>query len=273
MTTIKTMEKNAQELRLTIIKMIYKAGSGHTGGSLSCAEILTVLYDEIMNIRPKEPLWPDRDRFVLSKGHAAPALYATLARKGFFDPEHLNTLRQFGSILQGHPCMFKLSGIEISTGSLGMGISIGIGMALSAKAQGKSFRVFVLCGDGELQEGQNWEALMSLTKWKLDNLVVIIDRNHVQLDGTEEQVMPIGDLNAKLTAFGLHTLNCKGHDVKSLTDAFKTAVGYKGPVAIIAETVKGKGVSFMEGQSVWHGKPIGKVEYDQAVKEIEEGLK
>lgn len=272
MPTAEVLQREAQELRITIIDMIHKAGSGHSGGSLSCAEILTVLYGEIMNIRPKEPQWPERDRFVLSKGHAAPALYAVLAKKGYFDPAELNTLRQMESCLQGHPCMFKLPGVEMSTGSLGMGISVGVGMALAAKLLGRSYRTFVLCGDGELQEGQNWEAMMSVAKWKLDNLVILIDRNHVQLDGTVEEVMPMGDLKAKLEAFGLHTIACDGHHAQSILDACKEALQKRGPVAIIAETVKGKGISFMEGQSAWHGKPIGKDEYTQAMKELKEVL-
>lgn len=268
MADLMEMKKNAQELRSAIINMIYKAGSGHSGGSLSCAEILTVLYDEVMNIRPDDPLWADRDRFILSKGQAAPALYATMARKGMIDPAELGTLRQLGSCLQGHPCMFKLPGVEMSTGSLGMGISVGVGMALSAKMQGKNFKVYVLCGDGEMQEGQNWEALMSISKWNLDNLVVIIDRNHVQLDGTEEEVMPMGDLARKAEAFGLKAITCNGHDVEELCAAFKEAAEHHGPAVIIAETVKGKGVSFMEGKSAWHGKPLLKEEYEQAIKEL-----
>lgn len=266
------LQSEAQELRVTIIDMIYRAGSGHSGGSLSCAEILTVLYEKILNIRPEDPYWPDRDRFILSKGHAAPALYAALARKGYFEADRLNTLRQLDSCLQGHPCMFKLPGIEMSTGSLGMGISAGVGMALAAKLQGKSYRTFVLCGDGELQEGQNWEAMMSIAKWQLDNLVVVIDRNHVQLDGTVNEVLPMGDLKAKLEAFGLFTLECDGHDTAALSEAFNTALQKKGPAAIIAQTVKGKGVSFMEGQSAWHGKVIGKDEYELAIKELKEGM-
>jgi len=272
MTTIEKLQRDAQELRITIINMIYKARSGHTGGSLSSAEILTVLYDHIMNIRSQEPMGEDRDRFVLSKGHAAPALYAILAKRQFFGSEELGTLRQLDSRLQGHPCMFKLPGVEMSTGSLGMGISVGVGMALSAKALNKSFRVFVLCGDGEMEEGQNWEAMMSAAKWNLDNLVIIVDRNKVQLDGTEQQIMPLGNLEAKLNAFGMHTLTCDGHDVKSLLDTFEIAKEHNGPVAIVAETVKGKGVSFMEGQSAWHGKQIGQGEYEQAMKELKEGL-
>ena len=266
----KTMQKTARELRRTVIDMIYEAGSGHSGGSLSCAEILTVLYDEIMRIDPARPEWEERDRFILSKGHAAPALYATLAHKGFFDPKRLPSLRKLGSGLEGHPCMFKLAGIDMSTGSLGLGISAGVGMALAAKQKKQSYRVFVLCGDGELQEGQNWEAFAAAGKWKLDNLTVIVDHNRVQLDGTTEQVMPSGDLSAKISAFGLYTVQCDGHHVSSLLDAFQQAEKHHGPAVIIADTVKGKGVSFMEGQAVWHGKQISDENYKAAIKEIRE---
>jgi transketolase len=272
MAETKKLQRIAQELRLTIVKMNYTAGSGHTGGSLSCAEILTVLYDEVMRIRPREPDWQDRDRFILSKGHAAPALYATLARKGYFDPAMLATLRRIDSPLQGHPAMTKLPGIEMSTGSLGMGISVGVGMALAARQLGRDYRVFVLCGDGELQEGQNWEALMAMTKWELSNLVVIIDRNHVQLDGTNEAIMPLGDLRGKLSSFGLEVETCPGHETGALLASLGRLKASGRPAALIAETVKGKGVSFMEGQNIWHGKTIEKKEYEQALKELQEAL-
>lgn len=272
MTSAIEMQRTAQELRATILGMIFKAGSGHSGGSLSSAEIITVLYDEVMNIKPQDPSWEDRDRFVLSKGHAAPALYATLARKGYFNLSELDTLRQLETCLQGHPCMFKLPGIEMSTGSLGMGTSVGVGMALAAKLKKKDFKVYVLCGDGELQEGQNWEAMMSAAKWKLNNLTVIIDHNGVQLDGTTDQVMPLGDLEAKIKAFGMHTVTCNGHDVNSLLKAFNEITANEAPKAIIAETVKGKGVSFMEGQSAWHGKALSKEDYEKAIAEIKGAL-
>ncbi|MBM7583418.1 transketolase [Caldicoprobacter guelmensis] len=265
---IEEIKRAAQEARITVINMIYKAGSGHIGGSLSCAEIITVLYECFLNVKPEEPLWPERDRFILSKGHAAPMLYAILSRKGFFEQSQLDTLRKLNSNLQGHPCMFKLPGIDMSTGSLGMGVSVGVGMALAAKLTKRNFRVFVLCGDGELQEGQNWEAFMSAAKWKLDNLIVIIDKNGVQLDGKVEEVMPLGDLEAKLKAFGIYVLNCDGHNVEALINSIQEAINYKGPAAVIANTVKGKGVSFMEGQSLWHGKPINKEEYEQAIMEL-----
>ena len=267
------MQRVAQELRLTVVRMNHHAGSGHTGGSLSCAEILTVLYDEVLRLRPMEPGWPDRDRFVLSKGHAAPALYAVLSRKGFFDAELLWTLRKTGSCLQGHPDMNKVPGVEMSTGSLGLGLSAGLGMALAARRMGRKFRVFVLCGDGELQEGQNWEAMMAAAKWRPDNLVLIVDRNHVQLDGSESEVMSLGDLEGKLKAFGWWTVVCDGHDTSALSRVFREAAAVKGPAAIVAETVKGKGVSFMEGEAAWHGKPIGRDECEQAMAELETTLK
>ncbi len=270
MPTVQTLQTHAQELRLAIIDMIHRAGSGHPGGSLSCAEILTVLYEQVMNVDPRQPQFLERDRFILSKGHAAPALYAILARRGFFDPRELQSLRQLDSCLQGHPCMFKLPGIEMSTGSLGMGISVGVGMALAARQLRQNYRVFVLCGDGELEEGQNWEAMMAAAKWQLSNLVIIIDRNHVQLDGTESEVMPLGRLEDKLAAFGLRPLSCDGHSVPALLAALEKAIEYPGPSAVVAETVKGKGVSFMEGQAAWHGKLINDQDYLQAIAELKE---
>ncbi len=267
------LQRTAQELRIQIVDMIHTAGSGHSGGSLSCAEILTVLYHRVMNIRPGDPRAAERDRFVLSKGHAAPALYATLSNRGFFEGEELATLRCLESRLQGHPCMFKLPGIEMSTGSLGMGISVGVGMALTGRQpQHPSFRVYVLCGDGELQEGQNWEAMMAAARWKLDNLTIVIDRNDVQLDGPVHEIMPIEDLEAKLNAFGMKTLLCDGHSCAELIETFETALGQNTTTAIIARTVKGKGVSFMEGESAWHGKPIGDEDHETAIKELREQL-
>ncbi len=268
--SVEEMQVTAQKLRRTVIDMIYHAGSGHSGGSLSIAEIITVLYDEVMNIRANEPLWEHRDRFILSKGHGAPALYATLSRKGYFDPSRLKTLRQLDSCLQGHPCMFKLEGVDMSTGSLGMGLSVGVGMALAAKTLRRKHRVFVLCGDGELQEGQNWEAMMSAAKWGLDNLTVIIDRNGVQLDGKEVEVMPLGDLKLKMEAFGMRVIACDGHDTGDLTAAFQKAMSAGGPAVVLARTVKGKGVSFMEGKAMWHGKPLTPQEYAKAREELGE---
>lgn len=258
----------ARQMRLAVLAMNHAAGSGHTGGSFSCAEILAVLYEQVLRVDPRCPDDPGRDRFVLSKGHAAPALYATLARKGFFPAELLATLRQTGSPLQGHPCMFKVPGVDMSTGSLGMGLSVGVGMALAARTQGANWRTFVLCGDGELDEGQNWEAMMAAAKWQLGSLTLIVDRNGVQLDGTVEEVMPLGDLAAKIAAFGFRIHRCDGHDCRALHMAFQAALAGDGPAAIVADTVKGKGVSFMEGKAEWHGKPINAADYARALAEL-----
>lgn len=261
----------AKEIRKDIIEMIYRAGSGHSGGSLSAVEILTCLYGAVMNHNPSNPGAGDRDRFILSKGHAAPLLYSVLSRYGYIDRDELKTLRQMGSRLQGHPNKDMIPGIDLSTGSLGLGISAGLGMALAGKLMKKDYRVYVLCGDGELDEGQNWEAFMSINKWKPDNLMVIIDYNRVQLDGTTEEVMPMGDLKAKLEAFGLKVLSCDGNDMEELLEAFYEAQNAREPVALIARTVKGKGVSFMEGKHIWHGKMIDDEAYRLAMEEIERG--
>ncbi len=261
--------REAQELRRTVIEMAYRAGSGHCGGSLSCAEILVVLYRAILNLRPYHPDWPQRDRLVLSKGHAAPSLYAILAKRGFFPAHQLQTLRQFGSPLQGHPDMRKVPGVEISTGSLGMGISNGIGMAWAARHRREPWRVFVLTGDGELDEGQNWEAAMLAAKLNLPNLVVIVDWNSIQLDGATNDIIPLGNLADKFHAFGWAALSCDGHDCRSVYQALQEAMQAKGPVAVLARTVKGKGVSFMEGNHVWHGAPLSEKEYQTAMKDLE----
>ncbi|HOF18761.1 MAG TPA: transketolase [Phycisphaerae bacterium] len=264
-----SMRRDCLRIRNRIVDAIHRAGSGHSGGSLSCVEILWTLYSAVLRHRPREPRWADRDRFLLSKGHAAPALYAVLAEKGFFDPGELATLRQAGSRLQGHPDMTKVPGVEMSTGSLGMGISAGVGMALGARLAGKDSRVYVLVGDGELDEGQNWEAMMSAAKFALDNLTVVVDRNGVQLDGTVDEVMPLGDLAGKLARFGLAVHECDGHDCRSIHEALLHAAGERGrPQAVVARTVKGKGVSFMEGQSAWHGKPISDEDYRIAKREL-----
>jgi len=265
------MKDDCLRLRRKIVEIIHGAGSGHSGGSLSCVEILWTLYSEVLRVRPDEPHWPGRDRFVLSKGHAAPCLYAVLAERGFFPGEQLSTLRQAGSILQGHPDMRKVPGIEMSTGSLGMGISVGVGMALAGKLAGLDYRVYVLAGDGELQEGQNWEAMMAAHKFALDNLVVIVDRNGVQLDGATEDIMPLGDVAAKIEQFGFAVAECDGHDCGALHEVLTQAIGVtSGPVAIVAHTVKGKGVSFMEHQSAWHGAPITPEHYEIARRELKE---
>lgn len=273
MSDLKELQRLSQELRIKILRMNHKAGSGHTGGSFSCAEIITVLYEKILNLKPEEPVWPGRDRFVLSKGHAAPALYATLIRKGFCEEDLADNLRCCGSPFQGHPCMHMLPGIDMSTGSLGMGLSVGLGMALSARQKGESWRVFVLCGDGELQEGQNWEAMMAMAKWNPDNMTMIVDYNQVQLDGTLEEIMPLGDLNAKISSFGIQTYTCDGHNTGDIMAAMEKARAHSGPSAIIAKTIKGKGVSFMEGQSSWHGKPVDDDSFSKALAELEAELR
>lgn len=269
-TIVKELESIAYDLRKVIIDMIYAAGSGHPGGSLSLCEILSVLYYHELHVDPAHPKDPGRDRLIFSKGHGAPALYAVLARKGFFPDHHLKTLRKFGSILQGHPDSRKTPGVEISSGSLGMGISFGIGTALVARHDSLPYRTYVIVGCGELDEGQNWEAFLTASKYKLDNLAVIVDYNKVQLDGTNDEILPLSDLAAKLQAFNFHVLQCDGHTVASLLGAFAEAKTVEGkPTAIIANTVKGKGVSFMEHNPEWHGKPINDEEYKQAMQELD----
>lgn len=263
------LSDKANQLRISIIEMLHKSGSGHPGGSLSICDILSVLYYHEMNIDSQDPNDPDRDRMILSKGHACPALYAVLADKAFFPKDHLATLRQFGSILQGHPDMKKVPGVEISSGSLGMGISFGIGTAIGAKLNKKSYRTYVLTGCGELDEGQNWEAFMCAPKFKCDNLLVIVDFNKVQLDGTNQEIMPLGDLASKIRSFGWNVIECNGHSVEQLLESFATARTVKGvPTAIIADTIKGKGVSFMEGKSSWHGKTIDDESYKKSMMEL-----
>ena len=252
---IEALQYLAQMTRLKIIKMLAAAGSGHPGGSLSSVEILTSLYFSVINHDPPNPQWEDRDRFVLSKGHGAPALYAVLAACGYFPAWHLEKLRTFGSILQGHPDMHSTPGIDMSSGSLGQGLSAACGMACAAKMDGKTVRVYCLIGDGESQEGQIWEALMCAAHYKLDNLCIIIDHNKLQIDGAVKQIMDIGDMESKLRAFGFETQAVNGHDFKELLNAFEKAASVKGrPCAILAHTIKGKGVSFMEGKVEFHGR-------------------
>jgi len=266
---ISDLDAKAKRIRKHIIRMIYTAGSGHPGGSLSATDIMTALYFKVMNIRPAEPKWEDRDRFVLSKGHAAPALYACLAETGFFPVTDLCTLRQIGSLLQGHPDMRKTLGVEASTGSEGQGLSMGIGMALAAKLDRKPYRTYVMLGDGELDCGQIWEAAMSAAFYKVDNLVAIVDRNKLQLDGPTEQIMSLEPLSDKWKAFGWHVIEINGHDFKEILGAFDQAKEIRGkPTVIIAHTIKGKGVSFMEGAVGFHGKAPNKEQYDQAMKEL-----
>jgi transketolase len=263
------LEETARNLRKTILEMIHRAGSGHPGGSLSICEILSVLYYRVLRIDSRNPHDPDRDRFILSKGHAAPALYAVLAKKGFFPESELNTLRQFGSRLQGHPDMRKVPGVEISSGSLGMGISFGVGTALAARLNKRSYRTYVMTGCGELDEGQNWEALLTGSKYKLDNLTVIVDYNKVQLDGSNDEILPLCDLRKKLEAFCWKVIECDGHDVKALIEALEEAGRTQNrPTVLIAHTVKGKGVSFMENRHEWHGKAPDRDALHKAMSEL-----
>lgn len=268
-THIEALEKTANNIRKGIIEEIYHAKSGHPGGSLSCADILTVLYFNQMNIDPKEPNAEGRDKFVLSKGHAAPALYATLAERGYFDKEELKTLRKLNSNLQGHPDMNKVPGIDASAGSLGQGLSIANGMALASKMNNAGQRIYCLLGDGEIEEGQIWEAAMTANKYKLDNLCVIVDNNNLQIDGTIEEVKGLDCIAEKFNSFGFKTIQIDGNNVSQILDAFETAKCTKGkPTAIIAKTIKGKGISFMENQVSWHGKALTDEEYEMSKRDV-----
>ena len=267
---IKELEVKANTIRQHVIRMIYNAGSGHPGGSLSATDILTALYFHLLNVNPKKVDWKDRDRFVLSKGHAAPALYAVLAERGFFPVEELSTLRKLGSNLQGHPDMLKTPGVESSTGSEGQGLSIGIGMALAAELDEKNYRVYVMLGDGEMNCGQIWEAAMCASHYKLDNLTAFVDRNKLQLDGLTEEIMKIEPLGDKWEAFGWNVIKkMNGHSIKQIIDSVNRAKNVKKrPTVIIADTVKGKGVSFMEGSPDFHGKAPNEEQYKLAMKEL-----
>lgn len=263
-----TTEK-ARQIRRHIIKMLGQAGSGHTGGSLSASDIAACLYFWEMNIDPSQPHWVERDRFVLSKGHAAPVLYAVLAEKGFFPPDHLNNLRKLGSPLQGHPDMRKVPGVEASTGSLGQGISWAVGMALAGKMDNKSYRVYTLLGDGEIEEGMVWEAAMAAAHYKLDNLIAFVDHNGLQIDGRVEEVMSPLPIPDKFKAFGWEVLEIDGHDHKQIMKALNTARSVKGkPTAVVAHTVKGKGCSFMEDRVEWHGVAPKPDEVEKALAEL-----
>lgn len=256
-------------MRQDILEMIHAAGSGHPGGSLSCVEILTTLYFDVMTTDPARPEAPDRDRFLLSKGHAAPALYCALAHRGYFDRSLLPTLRSLGSPLQGHPHMQMLPGLDCSSGSLGQGLSIANGLALAAKKQGRSYRTYCLLGDGEVQEGQIWEAAMTAAQFGLDNVCAIVDCNGVQLDGTTAEIMNVEPLGDKFRAFGWNVIDVDGHDLEALRLAFGLAAATKGrPTVLIAKTVKGKGVSFMENKCGWHGKAPDQEELAAALAEI-----
>ena len=265
----KELQKIAVQMRIDIITMLHKVKTGHPGGSLSAVEVLTVLYHNQMNVNCREPRCSDRDRFVASKGHCAPVLYTALADKGYFPREELKKLRQLNCMLQGHPDMKKTPGIDISTGSLGMGLSVGIGMCLAARLDNKNFYTYVLLGDGELQEGQIWEAAMAAVKYRLDHLIAIVDNNGVQLDGNVEEIMPLGDIGSKFSAFGWNVLSVDGHDIRALDAAIDQAKTSKDlPTVIVARTVKGKGVSFMEGRNIWHGKPIEDKDFAAAIAEL-----
>ena len=268
--TNKELQKIANEVRKGIVTAVHAAGAGHPGGSLSAADIFTYLYFEEMNVDPADPKNPDRDRFVLSKGHTAPGLYSVMAQKGYFPVEELTTLRKLGSRLQGHPSMQYLPGLDMSSGSLGQGISVACGMALSAKLDNKDYRTYTLLGDGEIEEGQVWEAAMFAGFRKLDNLVVIVDNNNLQIDGPIDKVCSPYPIDKKFEAFNFHVININGHDFDEIRAAFKEAKETKGmPTAIIAHSVKGKGVSFMENQAGWHGKAPNDDEYKQAMEELE----
>ena len=269
--TIQQMKNICVDLRKNILTMIYKAQSGHPGGSLSVAEFVTACYFRAMNIDPENPRWPDRDRFVLSKGHVCPAQYAALAMKGYFPMEVLDTLRKEGSILQGHPDMKKCPGIDISTGSLGQGLACGVGMALAAKMDGKRYRVFAALGDGECDEGEIWEACHTANKYQLDNLVVFVDYNNLQLDGTCDEIRPLGDLAAKFRTFGFDVYEIDGNDMEQMVAAMDLALAVKNgkPKCILGHTVKGKGISYMENQCGWHGTAPNEQEYKQAMEELD----
>ena len=266
---IEELEKIATKIRIGIIEQVYNAKSGHPGGALSCADILAVLYFNQMNINKNEPNAKLRDRFVLSKGHCVAALYSCLAQKGFIKEEDLKTFRKIDGNLQGHPDMNKVPGIDISTGSLGQGLSISNGMALASKLNHDGYRVYCLLGDGEIEEGQIWEAAMTASKYKLDNLCVILDYNHLQIDGNVEEVKGLNNIEGKFKSFGFNTITVDGHNISQLIDAFETAKMTKGmPTIIIAKTIKGKGVSFMENKVEWHGKAPNEEEYKQAMSEL-----
>ena len=267
---IKAIEEKAKKIRKGIIEEVYSSQSGHPGGSLSIADILTVLYFYEMNINPENPKDENRDRLVLSKGHCSPALYATLANKGFFDVEELKSFRNINGKLQGHPDMKNIPGVDMTTGSLGQGLSDANGMAIAGKLDKKDYRVYCILGDGEIEEGQIWEAAMASNKYKLDNLCVIVDNNNLQIDGTIEEVMSSYPIDEKFKSFGFQIINIDGNDIEEIIKAFDVAKNVKGkPTCIIAKTVKGKGVSFMENKVEWHGKAPNEEQYKQAMEELE----
>ena len=268
-TDVKALEKIANDIRIGVIEAVYSAKSGHPGGSLSCADILTVLYFNQMNINEKEPNAKVRDRFVLSKGHCSPALYSTLARKGYFEKERLLTFRNIESNFQGHRDINLVPGVDMTSGSLGQGLSVANGMALASKLNGDGYRVYCLLGDGEIEEGQVWEAAMTSNKYKLDNLCVIVDNNNLQIDGKIEEVKGLTNIGDKFKSFGFEVLQIDGNNIEELLNAFNVAKQIKGrPTVIIAKTIKGKGVSFMENKVEWHGRAPKEEEYKQAIEEL-----
>jgi transketolase len=267
--SVEELKKMAATIRRDIIEMVYTAQSGHPGGSLSATDILTALYFRVMRVDPKNPDWPDRDRFILSKGHACPVWYAALAERGYYDKSHLGTLRQLNSILQGHADMLKTPGVDMTVGSLGQGLSAGLGMALSGKLRRVDYHVWVVIGDGEMQEGSIWEAAMAGAKWKLDNLTAILDFNGLQNDDFVIDTMPIDPVPDKWRAFNWHVLEIDGHNMEEVVSALESAKTIKGkPTIIVAHTVKGKGVSFMENVAAWHGKAPSAEQREQALEEI-----
>lgn len=266
---MENLEQISKQIRKDIVTMVHKAKSGHPGGSLSAADIVTALYFKEMNINPQDPTNENRDRFVLSKGHAAPVLYSALANRGYFNKEELHTLRNIKSSLQGHPDKNKIPGVDMTTGSLGQGVSTAVGMALAGKLAKKTYRVYCLLGDGEIQEGQVWEAVMSASHYNLDNLCVIVDNNNLQIDGEITKVMSPYPIDEKFKSFGFNVINIDGHNMAEILQAFETAKVTKGkPTAIIAKTVKGKGVSFMENNAKWHGKAPNDEECEKALLEL-----
>jgi len=270
---IDELKKIAAELRQDVVRMVYLAGSGHPGGSLSSAEIITALYfGGILHVDPRNPKDPDRDRFILSKGHCCPILYAALARKGFFEVKELDTLRKYHSILQGHPDMNKTPGIDMTSGSLGNGLSAGLGMALSGRIHHQTYKTYVLMGDGELQEGSVWEAAMAASHHHAENLIGIVDCNHLQINGKVEDIMNIEPLRDKWEAFGWKVLEAEGNDMAAVVDVLSAAAGMEGPTVILANTVKGKGVPFMENLAVWHGKAPNEKEYLDAISALKGGI-
>lgn len=269
---IKQLQITACKVRKGIIEGVHSAKAGHPGGSLSCADILTYLYFEKMNIDPQNPKKPDRDRFVLSKGHAAPVLYSVLANRGFFDVDMLTSLRQIGSILQGHPDMKHIPGVDMSSGSLGQGISCAVGMALSSKHFNSGFKVYAILGDGELEEGQVWEAAMFAANKNLSNLTIFVDYNNLQIDGSIEEVNSPYPIDKKFEAFNWHTITIDGHDFNQIESALEEAEKIDKPVCIVAKTVKGKGVSFMENSVAWHGTAPNDEQYEIAMQELNDTL-